>query len=373
MAIVLFWISLLVIIYTYLGYPMILWIVSRFVSRTVSKEEIYPSVSIVIAVYNEEDVIARKIENCLKLDYPKEQLEIIVGSDCSSDRTDEIVREYIGNGVKFLRLNKRSGKVSVLNEIVKRANGEILVFADARQIFENNAIKQLVRNFNDQLVGCVSGELVLLDNDINTVTRGLGVYWHYEKMIRRFESEISSVVGATGAIYAIRKKLYVPPNDDIILDDVFIPVKVIEQGYRTVFESDAIAYDQISKTTQAESKRKIRTLAGNWQLFIKMWRDFRKYDFVFIAQVISHKLLRIIAPIFILVLLISNLFLITRRIYRIVLIIQVVFYLCALFNIIFKSRRMIIFNIAYTFCALNLDAVKGFLAFINNEHKPMWK
>ena len=197
---------------------------------------------------------------------------------------------------------ERRGKVSLLNEIVPQAKGEIIVFSDARQIFKKDALRNLVANFADEKVGCVSGELVFVDEDKASVSKGIGFYWQYEKWMRKMESRISSAVGATGAIYAIRKNLYVAPPQGTILDDVFIPLKVVEQGFRVIFDSEAVAYDRIVSTSKEEFKRKTRTLAGNFQLFFQFKKLLNPLRSKVAFQFFSHKFLRAIAFFFLIIL-----------------------------------------------------------------------
>lgn len=224
-----FWISLLNIIYAYAGYPLILSVIYRCSSKTAIKKPITPPVSVVIAVFNEEKYVRARIGNILAQDYPVDKLEVVVVSDASTDGTNEIVRSFHDSRVRLEIMSVRRGKAAAINRGLALAGGEIVVFADARQSFAPDATKQLAANFADPAVGCVSGGLVLVDDGMSTIQKEMGLYWRYEKWIRKMESYTGSVIGATGAIYAIRKDLYSPLPEGILLDDVLTPLNVLKK------------------------------------------------------------------------------------------------------------------------------------------------
>ncbi len=367
-----FIISILVILYTYVLYPLIIWAMSVLFNRPVKKADILPSVSIVIAAYNEEASIERKIHNCLELDYPEEKLEILIGSDGSSDRTNEILDKNSSERVRCYKFSSREGKVNVLNRIVAEARGEIIVFADARQVFENNAILELVRNFADTSIGCVSGALILKNSGTNKFGDSLGAYWKYEKFIRKCESSVDSMIGATGAIYAIRKDLFTRSDSDTLLDDVFIPLMTVKKGFRSIFEQLAVAYDEVSTSRETESRRKVRTLAGNWQIFFKCSDMLNPFASRIAFQLISHKVLRVVVPFFLILAFASNIFALNEHLYVFIFILQVFFYLCALFGSKLIGSELKLFTIPYAFCALNIDALKGMLFYFNRSQKVTW-
>ncbi|RJP28768.1 MAG: glycosyltransferase family 2 protein [Candidatus Omnitrophota bacterium] len=254
---ILFWVSLLVIIYVYLGYPLLAYLFSLLYKKPLAAKYVYPTVSILISVHNEEINIRNKINSLMELDYPQDRLEIIFGSDGSTDGTEEIIKRDIeatrpqGHKVTLVRQEKRLGKPSMLNKLVKEAKGEILVFTDARQRLDNNALKELVKHFADGKVGSVSSELIYEDESPeNKSSGGINLYWEYEKFIRKSESRMGSMLGATGALYAIRSKLFPGLPEDMILDDVYIPMKIVEKGYRAVFDSKAKIYDKVFSATR---------------------------------------------------------------------------------------------------------------------------
>jgi poly-beta-1,6-N-acetyl-D-glucosamine synthase len=368
-----FWTSLLVIFAAYAGYPLFLVFLDRYFPKPVRKGEHYPGVSVVIAAYNEEKHIEEKILNCLALDYPQDKLELLIGSDGSTDATESIVKKYVSPRLRLFASRRRMGKAAMLKKLVPLAKGELILFADARQKFDGNAARALARDFADPEVGCVSGELVL-ENAAGTGSgEGLGLYWRYEKFLRKLESNTGSMVGATGAIYAVRKALFTPPPDDLLLDDVFIPLSVVRQGYRAVFESAALAYDSASGTPREESGRKIRTLAGNWQLFARMPYMFNPFKYQVAARLFMHKFLRVVVPFFLVSLFAASAVLRATGFYGVFFSAQVSFYLLACAGIFLYRYKLRIVSLPYTFCRLNMDAVRGFYSFVANKQKVTWK
>ena len=374
---IVFWSSLFFVFYTYFGYPVLLIFVAKLRGKPVDKKSFTPRVTMIIAAYNEERTIRDKLENALSMDYPKDRFEIIVASDGSSDKTDDIVQEFSSRGVRLIRMSERGGKVCALNTAVPESFGDIIVFADARQIYDKNAIHELVNNFNDETVGAVSGELHLINDDAGGVGEGVGAYWKYEKLLRKKESQIYSTSGATGAIYAIRKQLYRPIPDDTILDDVVIPMYIVLDGYRVIFEEQARAYDRVAKTAKEELTRKIRTLCGNYQAFSRMGELFNPFKNRVFFQFISHKVFRLFVPFALFFMLISSAFLLPVLFYRIILILQICMYLsAAIGHYLSKAKPSLIgrlFGIPYALVILNYAAVAGLYRFITNKQRAAWE
>lgn len=372
-----FWFSLFFILHTYIGYPILLIIAARMVGKSIDRKEFAPSVTMIIAAYNEERNIGEKLENSLSLSYPRDKFEIIVVSDGSTDRTDDIVNEFSRRVVKLITMSERGGKARALNTAVPKAIGEIIVFSDARQSYDGNAIRELVSNFSDPTVGAVSGELHLVNKDAASVGEGVGVYWKYEKLLRKKESRIYSTSGATGAIYAIRKELYQPMPDDTILDDVVIPMQIVLNGYRVVFEEKARAYDSVAGTAKEELTRKIRTLCGNYQAFLRMPRLFNPFRNRVFLQFVSHKVFRLLVPFALLLMLISSVFLSSILLYRTMLILQLCLYISSVIgHYLSKSKPSFIgrlFGIPYTFVVLNYAAVAGLYRFITRKQQVAWE
>jgi len=210
MAEVIFWLSVLALFYTYAGYPLLLVLVSVLRSRTIQRGEVEPTVSVIITAYNEERDLSAKLENTLALDYPRELLEIIVASDCSSDRTDEIARGFAGRGVQLHRQTQRLGKTAAQNAAVEKAHGEIILFSDATSLYQPDTIRATMPSFADPSVGCVAGRLEYIDGSDSRVGRGARSYWSYETFLKRHESRVGSLIGASGCLYAVRRSAYVP-------------------------------------------------------------------------------------------------------------------------------------------------------------------
>lgn len=296
------------IFYTYFGYPLLLYVKSVFHIVTVAKKDAkpYQKVSIIIAARDEEKNIQRRIQNIIDQDYSKDKMELIIVSDGSQDNTSGIVERFMkeaherdAEGISSLRLISNSfsrGKPFSINRGVAAASGEIIVFTDCRQRFSNNAVKHLVSNFSDKNVGCVSGNLIFEEAAGSSIQAEMVAYWGFEKWLRKLESETGSVPGATGAIYAIRKNLFHPLPEQTLLDDVLIPLRTSMQGYRTILDSNAIAYDIVSEGLLLEKKRKIRTLAGNWQLLALEPALLNPFRNPLWLRFLSHKIFRLLIP-----------------------------------------------------------------------------
>lgn len=365
----LFWISISAIIYTYAGYPILVWLFALLRNRPVAKSEITPSVSVVLACHNEEKNLERRISNLIESDYPASLLEVIVVSDGSSDLTAEIAERLGSSRVRSIAYPEQRGKAFALNAGVAIAGGDIIVFADARQTFERGAIRQLVSNFSDLRVGAVSGELVL-EGGGASVGEGVGLYWTYEKWIRKNESRAGSTIGATGAIYAMRRDLWHPLPDGTILDDVYAPMSVALAGHRVVFDEKARAHDTASASAAGEFTRKVRTLLGNYQLCQLMPRLLLPTR-ALVFQFYSHKLMRLAAPFFLLACLTSNLILVAlpgpvSLFYQTTLALQLVFYLGVLAGgcLLKRNRRIRLLNFAYVFSLMNVAALVGLIYFV---------
>ncbi|MGQ9609084.1 MAG: glycosyltransferase family 2 protein [bacterium] len=385
--IIIFWLSIIFIFYTYFGYPILLIILAKLRSRNVDKKDITPSVSMIIAAYNEEKNIRNKLENVISLDYPKDKFEVIVVSDASTDQTDDIVLEFKAQNcdkilanplpvLKLIRMPKRGGKASALNFAMSEAKGDIIVLSDTRQLYDRNAIRELASNFNDPSVGAVSGELYLENPEGVAVGEGVGMYWKYEKLMRKMESRLYSTSGATGAIYAIRKELFKPIPDDTILDDVVIPMNIVLSGYRVVFDESARAFDRVASTAKQELTRKIRTLCGNYQLMFRMPQLLNPFRNKVFFQTISHKFFRLFVPFALIFALISSTFLIKSTAYKIMLILQIIMYLSALVGHFLAKKPSFIsrlFGIPYTFLVLNYAALAGLYRFITQKQSAAWE
>ena len=367
-----FWKAAVLIWYAYLGYPLWLWLRSRWSPRPVRRGVVEPDVSAVMVVRNEEAVIARKIENLLALDYPAEKLEIVVVSDGLTDGTAAILQDFASNPrLRSVLKTSSQGKAAGLNDAMKLVKGEIVLFTDARQKIESCALRHLMENFADAEVGCVSGQLMLGDPEIGETGKGMGLYWRIEKKIRELESASGSVVGATGALYCVRKALLQPLPEGAILDDVLLPMEVVLKKSRVVFDSQARAWDSPDLGEGREFSRKVRTLSGNYQLLqLAPWLLTSKNPIRF--EFVSHKLLRLAVPFALLALLLASLFL-SQPFYRAALAAQMAFYSLSLAALAgFKIGPLTrVADAARTFVVLNSAAVVAFVNFVTGK-KAVW-
>jgi cellulose synthase/poly-beta-1,6-N-acetylglucosamine synthase-like glycosyltransferase len=303
----LFFFSLFMIFYVYLGYPLLAAILARLLNKQVRKAALEPFVTILIAAHNEEEVIGPTLENKLSLDYPNEKVEIVVISDGSTDKTDKIVEGFKDKGVKLLRQVPRSGKTSALNMGVTEAIGEIIVFSDANSMYEKDALRALVRNFADVSVGYVTGKMVYIDPSGSVVGDGCTAYMKYENLLRELETKIGSVVGVDGGIDAIRRSLYQPMNPDQ-LPDFVLPLKIVRQGYRVVYEPKAILKEGSLKDTKDEYRMRVRvSLRALWALWDMRVLLVAGESGVFGWQLWSHKVLRYNAFFFLVAAYVANL------------------------------------------------------------------
>ena len=371
----LFWSSIVLIAYVFAGYPAVLAMIGTVRPRPWHRDpEFRPRVSVVIAAYNEAELLSRKIENLLSLDYPQDRLEILVGSDGSTDATASRLQGVADERVRGFVFPQRRGKPSVLNALIPKATGEIIVLADVRQTFDVRALRALVQSFADVSVGAVTGELIL-GSSTGGEGQGAGLYWRFEKFIRSRECLVDSTMVVTGAFYAMRRSLFEPMAADTICDDLMIPLTVVRRGYRVVFERGAKAYDALPATGQ-EFRRKVRTLAGAFQFFARQRWVFSPLRNRLWWQTMSHKVLRLfIAPLQI-VLLGTNIALASAStFYSAVLIAQALFYAGAALAVVmplsWKRPRVVAFP--YIFCVLSFATVVGFFRWITRRQAVTWQ
>jgi biofilm PGA synthesis N-glycosyltransferase PgaC len=365
----LFWLSFATVGYAYFGYALLLAVYASLHRRPHLTMPMTPTVSILISAHNEESRLPARLANLKSLQYPAERVQTIIASDGSTDRTADILREH-EPGVTPVILEKAMGKACALNEAVGFATGEILLFLDVRQSIEENALAELVSCFADPQVGAVSGELLLETADGASSQDALGIYWKIEKAVRKLESASGSVVGVTGAIYAIRRELYVKIPPGTILDDVFVPMNVARMGKRVIFQPSAIARDRIFSEPGKEFSRKVRTLTGNYQLVrLAPWLLSPENPLLF--RFISHKLLRLVVPLLLVVMLVASA-MIGGALYRMIFALQLLFYIAAFFGTLSSSaRRFKPVAIANTFVMLNMAAALAFYNFVTGR-KKVW-
>jgi len=367
----LFWSSWVVILFAYAGYPILLYLRAQFWSIPVRRASIFPQVTILLAAYNEERNLPDKLANLAALDYPADLLDVIVVSDGSVDGTNKILDAWDGPSRRSFKLPIRRGKAAALNVGAAEAKGEIIVFTDARQAIASDALKIIVENFADPCVGCVSGELMLRESPAARSAEGLGLYWRVEKNIRYWEGLVGSTVGATGALYAVRRKLFLPIPQDLILDDVYVPLQVVRQGQRVVFEPRALAWDDFMPSAKQEFHRKLRTLTGNYQLLqLAPW--ILTTSNPLLLQFVCHKMLRLLVP-FALLCLLGSAFWLREGVYGLVLALQLFFYALAGLGIFQLQLGILsrLSSISLAFTLLNTAAGLAFVYFITGR-KAIW-
>ncbi len=294
----LLWFSIAMVVLITIGYPLLLTLAGPLLRRTRHVRDAEPDVTLIICAHNEEACIAAKLENALALDYPRERFEIIVASDGSTDGTVSVVESFAHRGV-MLRNFPRTGKTGVQNLVVKGAKGEILVFSDANALYRPDAIRKLVRNFADPTVACVSGQLTY---KVDSVGAGdsENSYWNYEKFLKRRESDLSSLIGANGSIYAVRRADYVEINNDLISDFVE-PLALVRRGRRVIYEPEAVSVEEASSSHSVEFRRKVRILTRSISGLLHMRELLNPFRYgVFSFQLFMHKLLRYLVPVFLL-------------------------------------------------------------------------
>jgi len=372
-----FWAALTMLVYVYIGYPLAAWLRATLRPVPHVRAPMEPPVTIIVVAHDEAARIEARIENLLALDYPSDRLQIIVGSDGSGDDTVRRARRYAAAGVTVVAYPERRGKSAVLDDLVPGASGDIVIFGDARQCFAPDVVRALVSHFADPGVGAVSGELVLAKDDAgSSAAEGTAFYWRYEKFIRLQESRAASTVGASGSIYAIRRALFEPVPSDTVLDDVVIPLRILRRGYSILYEPDAKAYDRASDTARQEFVRKVRTIAGTFQLFAReRWLLNPRRNRLWF-ETLSHKALRLAIPLLHAALLVANVALIDEGLfYQIVMGGQTAFYAAGLAGHLFRHahRRPRIITIPYTMCLLCWATVIGFVRFATHSQLATWE
>jgi cellulose synthase/poly-beta-1,6-N-acetylglucosamine synthase-like glycosyltransferase len=373
---VVFWLSAGALFYTYAGYPLLLALVSSLRPLRVRRGESAPTVSIIITAYNEECDLAAKLENTLTLDYSRELLEIIVASDCSTDRTDEIVREFAGRGVRLHRQSERLGKTAAQNAAVELARGEIILFSDATSLYQPNAVRAMMPSFVDSSVGCVAGRLEYVDGSDSDVGRGARSYWSYETFLKRHESRVGSLIGVSGCLYAVRRSAYVPLYHEAC-SDFIIATKMVEQNLRAVYEPNAVCTEQTNRQSDKELKMRVRIIA---QTFTDLWRHRTMLNPVrsgfYGVQLLSHKVMRYLAPFFLMGLFVASAVLAPGSLaYRLAFAAQAAGYACpalawVLDRVGIRSRLL---ALPQYFMLTNLASLIACYQFLRGERYARWE
>lgn len=370
-----FWISAAGIIAAYAGYPAVLAAAAAVGGRRVAKADVFPSVSILIAAHNEETSIGATIANKLELDYPAGQLEVIVISDGSTDRTEEIVRGFAPRGVRLIVQNPRQGKTSGLNLAAAQALGDILVFSDANSMYRRDGLKHLVSNFADRTVGYVTGKMVYVDDSGSLIGSGCSAYMRYENVLRDLETRVGSVVGVDGGVDAVRKPLYEPMRADL-LPDFVLPLRVVQKGFRVVYEPGALLMENSLTETSDEMRMRVRVILRSFHALWFMRALFNPMKSGFFAfQLFAHKALRYLVGVLQITTFGANAALAAgSHFYAALFGIQIVFYALAAGGFFFRRRTVSgLLRYPYYLCLLNGAALMALWKFVRGEKITIWK
>jgi len=371
-AMAVFWASIAALFYVYILYPAMLALFSLVARQPHDVRDIEPTVCLFVAANDEEAVIETKIRNALALDYPEDRLDIVIASDGSVDHTNAIVKSFAPR-VRLLEFSPRSGKISTIIKGVETVTADIVVFSDANTFLDSDAIRLLVRNFSDPDVGCVSGDVVLVGTRA-MLARSEDLYYRYERWIQKQESQIGSMIGADGALYAIRRKLFVAPEPDTILDDMAIPMAVVRRGYRTVLEPLATANEQGVTSAKEEFLRKSRVVAGAIQFLSRTDSSVPLTAPQVMLSVLSHKALRWLSPVFGLATFVSSLVLASSSpLYAAVAETELGLLALGLAGCVPTLRRLPLVGLAHYFCLVQAAAAAGFVRGLGGRQSVLWR
>lgn len=381
-----FWVSIFIVFYTFIGYGIILYIIvrlKRLAGRNKPGKSLdissLPSCTLIIAAYNEQEYMQDKIRNTLELKYPENKLEIIFVTDGSTDRTPDIVAQY--PQIKLLHSPSRHGKIHAVHRAIEQVSSDVIVFTDANTFLNDDALQTICRHYEDQRVGAVAGEKrVFSGKEADASSAGEGFYWKYESALKKWDSELHSVVGAAGELFSIRRILYQPVGSDVILDDFMISMLIAMRNYRIVYEPDAYAIENASADVKEELKRKIRIAAGGIQSIIKLLPLLNIFRYgVLSFQYISHRVLRwTITPFLLILILVLNLLLVSsdnQPLYTALFILQLIFYISAIAGFILEKRQIKIkvLFVPYYFCVMNYAVFRGIIRYCSRKQSATWE
>lgn len=372
-------ISIFIPIYVYIGYPILLFVLTKLKThKTVNKADIYPKISMFVSCYNEQDVIEKKIQDCLALDYPKDKIEFVFISDGSEDQTDEIIKQHSDKGIRLIRQEGRLGKTSGLNLAMSQTESEIVVFSDANAMYDSQAIKKLVRNFNDEQVGYVVGAALYTDGNDNSAASSENAYWEYEMALKKMETQLHSVVGGDGAIYAIRRKLFITLEREDI-NDFVNPLQIIAQGYRGIFEPEAKCYEETAGDFEKEGNRKERIVNRSFRGLMKVKEVMNPFKTgIYSLEIISHKLLRWLIPVFFFSAALGSIYLSLAGVYifHIITLLGLSFLCLALYGQSQAQKHIEniqpLFYYPYYFMLVNIKSLFGIIAALRGNIQVTW-
>jgi poly-beta-1,6-N-acetyl-D-glucosamine synthase len=379
---VIFWVGILIVGYTYVGYGIIIYILSKLRKRTnvlsSAQDEHLPSVTLLVAAYNEADIIRKKIENTLELDYPKNKLEIFFVTDGSTDHTPEIVKEY--TDIQLFHSFERKGKIHAVNRVMKSVRTPIVIFCDANTDLNREAIKYIVRHYQDPTIGGVAGEKRILSKDKDNASgSGEGLYWKYESFLKKKDAEVYSIVGAAGELFSVRTDLFEEPAENMIIEDFYLSMRITAKGYRFAYEPEAFAIETASASVKEEWKRKVRISAGGFQAMSKLSYLLNPFRYGILSfQYISHRVLRwTLAPLFLPIIFLTNAWLAFYRVpfYQLTMALQVLFYGLAFLGYLLRDRKIGIkgFFVPYYFAVMNLSVYFGLNRYLRGKQSVVWE
>jgi cellulose synthase/poly-beta-1,6-N-acetylglucosamine synthase-like glycosyltransferase len=380
-----FWLSAGWVAYTYAVYPVILFLLASLTQsvrdiafvlrrqnrRGAARQEFVPRISLLVAAYNEASVIEEKLKNTAALDYPREQFELLLGLDASEDATPDIASGFAHPSFRVIRFPERRGKLAVINDLAERATGEILVFSDANTLLDSAFLRQIARHFAAPEVGAVCGEMRLTDASGNVEMEG--IYWRYEVALKFLENRLNCVLGANGGAYAVRRSLY-RPMVGWIVEDFQLPMEIRFEGHRVVYDPEALATEEAAPSLAAEYRRKVRIAAGNFQTLLRNPRFLNPFKGLVALAFFSHKVVRWLAPMFLLAALIANSFLFSRPFYAATFAAQILFYAAAGVGYVQQRghKRPGLFSAVFYFVTLNVALMHGMLRYVTGRQHALW-
>ncbi|MEQ1587516.1 MAG: glycosyltransferase family 2 protein [Cyclobacteriaceae bacterium] len=376
-----FWIGMAVVLYTYVGYGLIIYIFSEINGKRkipeIQTDSELPDVTLLIAAYNEERFIASKIKNSLSLDYPLQKLNVWIVADGSTDKTVAIAQNF--QAVKTFYMPERKGKIHAVNRVMKFVNNPIVVFSDANTHLNSDALKNIVRHFQDNKVGGVAGEKrIAVNNEDNASGAGEGLYWRYESTLKTLDSNLTTAIGAAGELFALRPDLYHEPAPDTIIEDFVTSLKIVARGYRFVYEPEAYAIETASASIHDEWKRKVRISAGGLQAIGRLPELLNPFRYGLITwQYLSHRVLRwTLAPFALPLLILSNFVLYNESpFYQLCLFGQLTFYAIAIVGHYLREKKITIKGlfVPYYFSMMNLSVFAGIGRLLRKQQSVIWE
>jgi len=378
-----FWVGILIVIYTYVGYGLVLYLIILFKRKLSNNDhplfefEELPPLTLIVACYNEADILEEKIRNTLELRYPEDKLKIFFVTDGSTDHSGEIINKY--SELQLFHKEGRSGKVAAVNRVMEFVKTPIVAFCDANTFLNKEAMHHLVRHYKNPKVGAIAGEKKIMQNEKDHAAgSGEGAYWKYESLLKKWDSELYTVVGAAGELFSVRTELYEHVPGNIIIEDFYLSMSIVKEGYRVIYEPDAYAMETSSASVEEEEKRKVRIAAGGIQSVVKLATllNFFKYGVV-TFQYVSHRVLRwTLTPLLLPLILVANILLInTHPIYLIILALQLLFYFTSFIGYLLRGKEVKskLMFIPYYFTFMNLSVYKGFLRYLKGQQSVVWE